>query len=201
MSGLGIVSFLFPPFPLSLHPSHTDPHSSTGTGDVDIPSLPPIPLEQLDTAISMLLTAIRKDHHQHHTSPFASRLLIMMLAFLTRLIKGQALLEERAEEEDEGEEGEGEGRGEREGREELLKVDKGMCTCTCRSSLHSLCTYAPFFLTVGVSSRYRTISGASVESGSLTCTQTPAISLPTLTQYIQQLRAYLPNANLIGLQV
>ena len=86
----------------------------------------------------MLLTAIRKDHHQHNTSPFASRLLIMMLAFLTRLIKGQALLEERAEEEDEGEE---EGEGEREGREELLTVNKGMCTCR----LHSLCTYAPFF--------------------------------------------------------
>ena len=54
----------------------------------------------------------------------------MMLAFLTRLIKGQALLEERAEEmEDEGEkEGEGERREGVEGEEksqELLTVDKG----------------------------------------------------------------------------
>ena len=74
-----------------------------------------------------------------------------------------------------------------------------MCTL---SSLHSLCAYALFFSSLSdVSSRYRTISGGSVESGPLTCTQTPAISLPTLTEYIQQLRAYLPNANVIGLQV
>ena len=73
----------------------------TETSAVDIPSLPPIPVEQLDTAIGMLLAAIRINHSQQHTSPFASRLLIMTLAFLTRLIKGQALFEER--------EGEGEG--------------------------------------------------------------------------------------------
>ena len=77
-----------------------------------------------------------------------------------------------------------------------------MCTLCTLSSLHSLCAYALFFSSLSdVSSRYRTISGGSVESGPLTCTQTPAISLPTLTEYIQQLRAYLPNANLIGLQV
>ena len=73
--------------------------SVTAPTPADIPTLPPIPLDQLDTAIAMLLVAIRKNHHDHHTSQYASRLLIMTLAFLTRMIKGQALFEERTGEE------------------------------------------------------------------------------------------------------
>ena len=66
----------------------------------------------------------------------------MTLAFLTRLIKGQALLEERAEEvvtEEQGEEEGREGGGEvREGGEDLFVGVKGTkvahvytCTCMC----------------------------------------------------------------------
>ena len=69
---------------------------------MEIPSLPPIPPEQLDTAIGMLVNAIKRNHSRNHTSPFTSCLLIMSLAFLTRLIKGQALREERVAAEGEG---------------------------------------------------------------------------------------------------
>ena len=103
--------------------------SITAPTPADIPTLPPIPLDQLDTAIAMLLAAIRKNHHDHHTSQYASRLLIMTLAFLTRMIKGQALFEERtgeeiAEEEEEGEEGEEKG-GEEEVQELLVVEENG----------------------------------------------------------------------------
>ena len=57
----------------------------------------------------MLIAAIRKNYGEPHTSLFASQLLLMTLAFLTRMIKGQALLDEihvveegRKEEEVEG---------------------------------------------------------------------------------------------------
>ena len=80
----------------------------------------------------MLLEAIRRNHSRSHTSPFASCLLIMTLAFLTRLIKGQTLYEEKMEErgEEEGE-GEVEGNG---GEKSPLLTDNGavfilrMCT-------------------------------------------------------------------------
>lgn len=52
----------------------------------------------------------------------------------------------------------------------------------------------------GLSSRYRTVSGASVESVPPAINK-PAISLTSLTGYIQQLRDYLPNASLIDIQV
>ena len=81
--------------------SESHESSEAATDPVTVPSLPPIPLEQLDTAIGMLVRAIQANHRQSHSSPFASRLLIMTLAFLTRLIRGQALLEEEDEEEEE----------------------------------------------------------------------------------------------------
>ena len=56
----------------------------------------------------MLLSAVERNHSRKNASPFAGCLLIMTLAFITRLIKGQALFEERAEERGE-EEGEGDG--------------------------------------------------------------------------------------------
>lgn len=92
------------------------------TGSVDIPSLPPIHLEQLDIAIGMLLDAVHKNHTRNHTSPFASCLLIMTLAFLTRLIKGQALLEERVGVEGNGQEREEE---KNEQGEQLLETESG----------------------------------------------------------------------------
>ena len=68
----------------------------------------------------MLIAAIRKDHQEPHTCHFASQLLLMTLAFLTRMIKGQALLDEMVGEggkEEDGEE-EGEGEEDRESTEE-----------------------------------------------------------------------------------
>ena len=55
---------------------------------------------------------------------------------------------------------------------------------------YSLCSVS------GGGSRYRTVSGASVESVPHTTTR-PAVSLSSLTGHVQQLRAYLPNSTVI----
>ena len=50
--------------------------------------------------------------------------------------------------------------------------------------------------------RYRTVSGASVDSAPpAPPSSRPSLSLTSLTGYVQQLRAYLPNAPTTGIQV
>ena len=61
----------------------------------DLLSLPPLPVEQLDKALSLLTSTIEKNFQEVHNRQFAGQLLTMTLNFLTRMVKVQCLLEEQ----------------------------------------------------------------------------------------------------------
>ena len=98
---------------------------SANTFIEEVPPGPPILEEQLDTAIGMLLNAIKKNHTWNRASPFTSCLLVMTLTFLIRLIKGQAFREETAAVVEEKGTEEVEGEGVEQG-EQLIRKDRGM---------------------------------------------------------------------------
>ncbi|XP_064396222.1 spatacsin-like isoform X6 [Halichondria panicea] len=76
-----------------------DTGSSEGDGgtqtptDETTPTLPPLPPEQLDTVVQLLIGAIRRNYVEEHYCQFASQLLLMTLGFLTRIIRTQVILE------------------------------------------------------------------------------------------------------------